>query len=365
MKRVLIAFLLAVIAMQPALAAFLPDTMQFGGTGSQGSLTKSGTESSIQFFDAIDFSIASGQTWSPVSGTRINARGSVNISGTVAVQTSYAQTPTNTNRNGVGIGGGTGASNYQYGGGGGSCGGPGGQGGSFHYTVPVASGGRVYSPELYFCGSAGGSGGWDHANAVGVGGQAGAGGGAISIYAAGPINISSGGLLTLNGGNGAAGSGGTYGTSGGGGGSGGVALLASLKSITVSSTNGIQAKGGSGGNGNGSGGGGFQGGVGAGGGGGGYLILVAPSVNLSGGVDLAGGSAGTPANYGGGGTSAAGSSGVVKSILVVPSMPLLTLLQDQNFVSMVLACKDHQIDAIKLGQLVAAYNQTFERNVCL
>jgi hypothetical protein len=364
--RFLALFLTLWLCVQPAFAAYQPFVIQFGGNASQGVLAKTGTESTVQFIEASDFSVASGQTWSPVSGTRINARGAVNVAGTLSVQKIAAQNPAPANiRDGRGLGAGRGSGSYAAGAAGAGNGGAGGQGGSFHSTVGTISGGLTYTPDLYFGGSTGGSGGWDNANANGVGGQAGDGGGSIKIYAAGPITIPSGGVVNLDGGNGAAGSGGSYGTSGGGGGSGGTGLLASLKSITVTATNGISAKGGIGGNGNGAGGGSFAGGVGAGGGGGGYLILVAPTISLPGGVDVSGGAAGTPASAGGGGSAAAGSTGIVRSIQVTPSLPLLGLLDDSRFIKLVLAYGKTEMGEKDLEALVAFYNHVYGKTVCL
>lgn len=317
-SRYIALFLSFLLCAQSAMASQFANTVVFGGRGEDGDVTKSGSESTPIVVNARKFLVTG--TWTPKSGTIVNASNDVSITGTVNVATNLQTITPDVNRGGynakgAGIGAGIGVDrndgSFWTGGSGAGFGGKGGNSGrSTGVNEYSVTGGPAYTPDAQPCGSSGGNGGYQTfaSTAIKAGG---AGGGAIKFYCASNLSISGSGVVNINGGAGeAAGSG----VSGGGGGSGGYGLFAAVKSISVTATNGVRAKGGAGGNGSGD----YADGAG---GGGGYLIFVSPSVTLTGGTDLTGGSPGS------GGTvvqaALAGDSGVSLIIQGMPTLPLI------------------------------------------
>lgn len=321
MKRLIALLTAFLFTAMPAIAAYSPNAVLFGGRGDDGDVTKSGTETAPVIVNARRFTVSG--TWNAKSGTIINSTSDVTITGTVNVATNLQTVPlvpaqdTGVTFRGAGLG--AGQCNQAYGGNytggsGAGFGGKGGDGGTAHGSTYRTLGGNTYTPDAMPVGSSGGNGYYVPSSGTGNPGVGGAGGGSIKFYSAGNITISGSGVVHVDGGAAsAAGSGG----SGAGGGSGGYGLFSALKSISVTATNGVTARGGAGS-------GGVSGTGNGAGGGGGYVTFISPSITLTGGTDLAGGAAGS------GGTTViaatAGASGVSLQIQAIPTLQVIAAI---------------------------------------
>lgn len=346
--RILAVLMALLMVSPPSYAALYANTVVFGGRGEDGDVTKAGTETTPLIVNARKF-VVSG-TWSPKSGTVVNSSHDVSITGTVNVATNLqtvALVPaqdTGVTFRGAGIGAGqcnqTYGGNYT-GGSGAGFGGKGGDGGTSSSSTYRTLGGNTYTPDAMPMGSSGGNGYYNPSSGTGSPGVGGPGGGSIRFYCAGNLTISGSGVVHVDGGAGtAAGTGG----SGAGGGSGGYGLFAALKSIAVTATNGVTAKGGAGG-------GGVSGTGNGAGGGGGYLTFISPSITLTGGTDLTGGAAGS------GGTTViaatAGASGVSLQIQAVPTLQIIAAVDTKQKVCDLLAfCGMNSIELTEINEAV-------------
>ncbi len=245
----------------------------FGGQASTDLTTTNGQVLDQGVYYVRDFTVPAGTTCSVLSGTQIFCSGNARVAGTMTVGFVNNQAPRypyNLTASGT-VGGQIGAG--------------------------TGSNGSTYSWAIDGKGS-GGSGGvlqtWTAAS-WGYAGAGGAGGGSITIEAAGTITVT--GTISANGGNGSAGGNdnvsnapgafinrGTMAISGSGGGSGGLILLRSLTSVTAPTGATLSVRGGNGGT-------GFGYAIadnqrvaatGGGGGGGGYIVCQSPNTNLSG-----------------------------------------------------------------------------------
>lgn len=283
-------------------------SFSIGGDGSDGALSKSGTETNIIQWNATTFTISS--TYTVKSGSNINCTGAFTTgANTLTVSPGMrggdgAQASSSfVNNQGAGIAGGQG--NNASGGAGGACGGNGG-GGS---TTSFGQGNGGLAVPLFVGLQGSGGGGTDLE--VGTA-TVGAGGGSLRICnSGGGITISTSGAINAVGG--ATASNATASFHGAGAGSGGV--LSFYSTVSVTYTGSASVAGGAAGALTGTGT--LQPG---GGGGGGYVVRMSPSNTGAGTITVSGGAAGT----GRAGSQQPGNSGVSLSITGTPNHPLLT-----------------------------------------
>lgn len=270
----------------------------FGGNGTDGALSLSGTETTIAMKNATTLTL--GGSYTNLSGSVYNATGAITTGSntwTIGTGPLGGDNSGNGQRcNGAGEGGGS----FGSGGGGGGCGGKGGSGSN--PSNDSSCGGWNYPIHQGITGS-GGAGG---TSSVGRGD----GGGNVKLVSATTITVSTGGAINAVGVSIATSA--TNGALSCGAGSGGVIGKYALVSITNTGTQSVA--GGSTGN--------YTGTTSrsGGSGGGGYGIDVAPSVSGAGAKTVSAGTAGT-------GTSASGqpgTSGLWVTITATPSALLLT-----------------------------------------
>ncbi len=286
--------------------AFIHYSGGFGGDGSDGAVTATGTVTTPVQKNATTFQVNNAATYTVPSGTNINCTSTFTIGQGASGALTVAQgagggaggsAAYNFAGNGSGQGGGQ---NKSKGGGGGAnvgYGGNGGETGNAGPQTPAAGTGSWYPS-----GGGGAGGSWDGANNGGAGGN---GGGRLVICAVGAIVLSSGSTVSAVGTAGTAAAGGN--SSGGGGGAGGTIIFASQTSTSGNGT--VTVAGGVGGNGAGTGGGG-------GGGGGGCVLQWSPSLGFGGTITV---SAGGNSNLGG----LAGGTGSHYTLAGTPNLPLL------------------------------------------
>lgn len=331
-KYIALLLALAILSIAPAHATYIQSRLGLGGDGSDGALTKSGSESTAIYPNANTLTVSTGQIWNIISDTRVNCLGNMNVAGTI--NTGYGILGVNgaadSGHNGRGIGGGEGTGTH-HGAGGGGFGGNGGDGGltstGITSGVRPGLGGRAYSPAASRVGSCGASGSWDNTTLSGIGGDGGSAGGDFEVYCGRTLTIS--GDIHINGGNGGNPSGGVFST-GGGGGSGGNGTFAAWVAINLTGGS-ITSNGGNGGN------GGSQS-SGSAAGGGGCIKLIAPTITAGSNAVASHGTVG--AN---GGSAAmlrqpsAGSDGAVVALPQKPTLPLLALLDSSDAWTRILA----------------------------
>ncbi len=199
--------------------------------------------------------------------------------------------------------------------------------------------GRSYNYLLQPYGSGGGSGFITQGSGAFPNG--GDGGGGIWVEASGAITIGSTGIIRADGGNAApSGNEANVGMVGAGGGSGGTIILVSARSITASPGALLSVMGGNGGDGrlNGTATTSGFGGNGGGGGGGGQIILIAPTVNVTGAtLNVSAGSPGAiasgiqhaahaPRGGGNGGRGGAGASNLGNVVVLAAESGRITTL---------------------------------------
>lgn len=298
----------------------------FGGDGNQGAVTKGAVSETTPIqVNATTYSQTGGTTHTLVTHSVINATSTATFSGTTTVSNMGNGTAAggvgSYGGHNVGSCGGSGgdlSASLGSGGGGGGNGGAGGAGAD-KSGGPANSGGRGgRAATLLDLGGSGGCGGGE-SDGGSKGGDGGARGGKLTVCAVGAISIGSSATVTANGAaGGAAGANG----GGGGGGAGGTIIMASQTSVTVSSGATCTVTGGAG-----SAAGTANSGVG-GGGGGGQWYSIAPSITHTTAPTAGGGAAGSGTGITT--NSAAGSTGIVASLTITPTLPLIGLLQKDN-----------------------------------
>lgn len=292
------------------------------GGGGDGAITVSTntTETTVKQRNTSSFAITGATTYTVISGTVINSTSTITIgdstnAGVLTVATNAAgglggnTTTSDSYQTGSGPSGGEAGyiiiSTAAGAGGGGGAGGAGGNGGAQTGSA-TSYGGGALSLSQGLIGSGGGGG-----YGATTGPNGGAGGGRVTLVAAGNIVIAASATLKALGGVGTTGSGATIAP--GGAGSGGViAMYSTTGVVTITGTTSVAGANGL--NGTSAGGGG--------GGGAGILLRMSPTTpNGAGTITVTGGTGGT------GGTVTATSGGASTAIALTgtPSLPLLSM----------------------------------------
>lgn len=299
--------------------------INIGGNGTDGSVTVSSTiaETTIRQRNTSSFSLTGANTYTVISGTKINSTSTITIgdssnAGVFAVATNAAGgigtllgtagVEAQAGAGPAGGQGGTTAASVNGGGAGGGCGGAGGNGGAASATN-AAFGGGALAPSQGLIGSGGGGGSFATAGTP----SGGAGGGNVTLIASGNIVIAASATLKALGAAGTSGSS-TFFTGGGGGSGGVISMYSETGTVTITGT--VSVAGGNGANGS------AAADAGGGGGGAGIVLAMSPSApSHPGTVTVSGGSAGTNGTA----VATAGAGSTALYVTGTPSLPLMTM----------------------------------------